>query len=504
MVHPQSRHILLLVLGLVLIGAACFCYRWLHLGIPLTPVTTVQSWTVEANFRFKADKKPIKAGFVIPNNPPNFLVSDENFVSHNYGVIAQKEGLNRVAQWSIRRARGSQSLYYRAVLYKSKVQKNFAQKPPEFPKLEVLKEPEKSAVESIIREARSKSADTMTFAAETLRILNDSKASNATLLLEQDRSHMNILKKAVFILAHENIPAQIAQGIYLKPEKNAKLFPWLAVYDAKKWVYLNPVDGANGLPEEFLIWQYGDFSSTDLTGGTNPHFSLSVSVTPISSAQQLGKELDSVLLKYSLYQLPLETQYVFYILLTIPIGAFIILLLRNVVGIDTFGTFMPVLIAVAFRETHLIWGVILFSTIVALGLVMRFYLEQLRLLLVPRLTAILTVVVLIILGLSVLSHKLGLAHGASIALFPMVILTMTIERMCVLWEERGAYDALKTGFGSIFAAVIAFLVMKNKELEYLMFTFPELLFILLAVVLLFGQYRGYRLLELFRFKTLAK
>ena len=74
--------------------------------------------------------------------------------------------------------------------------------------------------------------------------------------------------------------------------------------------------------------------------------------------------------------------------------------------------------------------------------------------------------ILIILGLSILSNKLGIAHGASIALFPMVILTMTIERMCVLWEERGAYDALISGFGSIFAAVIAFLVMKNKELDF--------------------------------------
>ena len=36
------------------------------------------------------------------------------------------------------------------------------------------------------------------------------------------------------------------------------------------------------------------------------------------------------------------------------------------------------------------------------------------------------------------------------------------------------------------------------------FAFPELLIMLLAVILSFGQYRGYRLFELIRFKALIK
>ena len=40
-------------------------------------------------------------------------------------------------------------------------------------------------------------------------------------------------------------------------------------------------------------------------------------------------------------------------------------------------------------------------------------------------------------------------------------------------------------------------------MQYLIFAFPELLLVLLAFILWFGQYRGYRLLELFRFNALA-
>lgn len=106
-------------------------------------------------------------------------------------------------------------------------------------------------------------------------------------------------------------------------------------------------------------------------------------------------------------------------------------------------------------------------------------------------------------ALSLLTHKLGLERGLSVALFPMVILTMTIERMSIVWEERGPSDALQQGLGSLFVAALAYLVMTMDYVEHLAFIFPELLLVLLAGTLLLGRYSGYRLLELRRFKVLA-
>ena len=95
----------------------------------------------------------------------------------------------------------------------------------------------------------------------------------------------------------------------------------------------------------------------------------------------------------------------------------------------------------------------------ALGLGLRFYLEKLRLLLVPRLAAVLTLVVLMMAGISVLSHRLGIETGLSVALFPLVILTMAIERMSIVWEERGPAEAIQEGLGSLLVAAVAYLVM---------------------------------------------
>jgi hypothetical protein len=79
---------------------------------------------------------------------------------------------------------------------------------------------------------------------------------------------------------------------------------------------------------------------------------------------------------------------------------------------------------------------------------------------------------------------------------------MVIERMSVVWEERGAADAMIDGAGTLFVAAVAYWVMGLDTVRHLVFVFPEILFILLAVTLLIGRYTGYRLSEIRRFHAL--
>ena len=505
---PSSkRHLMILIISLSILGLSIFLYRYLVLGVPLSPTATVDSWTVEASFKFQAEANtPIKARFIVPNSPPNYATLDEYFVSHNYGVTSNKLGPNRETLWSIRRATGRQSLYFRALFRYTGDEASALGKPPAL-KLMKLTESAKQAVDAITTLARKSSADIQTFAQETVKQLNKPQLGNAKLLVPNTQSSSDIVRAALMVLNQAKINALAIQGFTLKKQQRIELETWLAVYNDKAWIFIDPHSGSSGLPKNFLVWQYGDDNPLyQLTGGLHGQFQIAVSPTPVSAisvAKIRGSQTDSKLIQFSLLQLPISVQQTYKILLTVPIGAFIILLLRNFVGLTTFGTFMPVLIALAFRETHVAWGIVLFSTIVAFGLLIRFYLDHLRLLLVPRLATILTVVIILMVFISIISQNIGLNIGLSVALFPMVILTMTIERMCITWDERGAYESIKAGAGSLLAASITFAVMNNPALEYLIFAFPELLLVLIAMILGFGQYKGYRLFELFRFKQLA-
>lgn len=501
----NKRHVYGLIITLFCVGIGLFFYRHMALDVPFTDTETVNSWMVEASLRFTADKNtPVKAHFDIPYMPPYFAILDEYFVSHNYGVTTNLSGYNRQTVWSLRRASGEQSLYYRAI-FREIDNNDIALSKPPLVKIMNLEENKRSAVETINAQVRQSSADIQTFAQGTIKELNK-KDGSAKLLIGNDFSDENIINAAIIILNQAKIFAMPAKGIFLSQQNKAEFRSFLVVYNDKEWFYINPRNGSAGLPHNFLVWQYGSEPVFGVLGGKKPSFNLTVSPTPINAltiAKARGQQTDSQMLRFSLLQLPVNIQETYKILLTVPIGAFIILLLRNFVGLKTFGTFMPVLIALAFRETHVVWGISLFIIIVSFGLLARFYLDQLRLLLVPRLAAILTIVIILMIFITVMSQNLGLESGLSVALFPMVILTMTIERMCITWDERGPGEAIKSGLGSLLAAVLAFFAMNYPPLQYLVFAFPELLLVILALILLFGQYRGYRLFELFRFKVLA-
>jgi len=501
----QAKHTYSLTLLLFVVGFGLFFYRHLALDVPLSENKSVNSWTVEANLKFTAERdRPVQARFMIPNSPAHFVILDEYFVSQNYGVMTNLRGNNREAVWSLRRSTGPQSLYYRAIFREADAQ-SVSNLKSSYPKKQQLPDNQKAAVETIIKHARASSADIQTFAQSTIQILNQ-EDGNAKLLVEGDMSDKARVDALIKILAEAKIEAMPIQGVYLKQENRAQMKWYLTVYNGNQWLFINPQTGVVGLPKHFLIWTYGQNTLFEVSGGQKPSFSLSVSPTPmnaLSVAKMRGLQAESKLMRFSLLELPVHIQETYKILLMIPLGAFIILLLRNWVGLKTFGTFMPVLIALAFRETDLIWGIVLFSTIVALGLLVRFYLDELRLLLVPRLNLILSVVIMVMLFISVISQNLNLSSGLSVALFPMIILTMTIERMCITWDERGALEALSLGAGSLFAAVCTYLVMNIRAISYLLFAFPELLLVLMAVTLWFGQYKGYRLTELFRFKALS-
>jgi hypothetical protein len=502
-----TRYVLVLAGILTMVGLAMFIYKWQVLGLPVDASQETPTWTVETTIRFDSGPGSINVNLQIPTLTPGFVTLDEFSVSRNYAFGLNYVGADREAQWTVRRADGSQTLYYRIVVYEDPDSDQSDLTPP-LPIPPVIDEPFRTAVEMVVADVREHSADEASFTSVLIRLFNNpSPNPNIQLLLAEARSRADFVRTLTTVLASERIPARVIRGISLQEQqRQAEPEPWLEIHDGDRWRYFDPSTGDEGLPERFLVWWRGSEPLYRVDGGSNVEVRFAVQRNYIDSlaiAEHRAELRQSRLIDFSLIGLPIETQSVYSVLLMIPIGALVMVLMRNLVGIDAFGTFMPVLIALAFRETQLLWGVILFSVLVALGLSIRFLLERLRLLLVPRLSAVLIVVVLLMLIISIVAHQLGLETGLSVALFPMVIIAMTIERMSVVWEERGPGDALRAGAGSMVVASIAYLVMGLPWLEHLIITFPELLLIVLAVVLMLGRYTGYRLSELTRFKAIV-
>ncbi len=490
----------------IAIGLAIFAHKVYQIGIPITPDKSTQSWTVQARLTFDGKGKNVKASLSVPSITPGFTKIDEHFISGNFGLNVKKNNDNKTAEWAKREARGTQTLYYRTTITNSDLEQKWSVV-PQYPKAPEFFEPYLTAVNKIITDVRSQSADTESFTFELINQLRHSDENeNIALVRGLARTDVQIAELVTKLLAVAHIPTRKIWTIKLDDSSNdvtPKIF--IQSYNGDEWLTFHPKTGITGLPRDHLIWKVGEAPLFNIKGGTNGELRFSVTrsyVDLLDVARLNSEKTNSVLSKLTLFSLPVHSQNTYSLILMVPLGALIVVFMRIFIGVQTFGTFMPILIAISFRETQLFWGIVLFTVIVFVGLLIRLYLERLRLLLIPRLAAILVVVVILMLIISFTTGELGLERLLSISLFPMVILAMTIERMSITWEESGAKAALIQGLGSLIVACLGYLVMTNEHLVYLMFAFPEFLLVILGLCIWTGRYTGYRVSELLRFRDM--
>ena len=370
----------------------------------------------------------------------------------------------------------------------------------------VIQEPYATAIGEIASKARERSSTPFSFTVQVINELDRQEEIRTLLLQEYTRSEL-ILN----ILHYAQVPARIVHVLDLEDgRRNRSLTQRIAVFDGTHYEIFDPVTGTSGIRTNQLIWNNNGGSLLDVQGGQNARLSFSIIKTSVPVAQagmlkvMTEKAQGNDVVSLSIESLPLEEQSLFKGILLLPIGVLIVVFLRTLIGIKTSGTFMPVLIAMAFLQTSLVVGLIGFVSIVCIGLIVRSWLSHLNLLLVARISAVIIVVIAIIGFISLVTYKIGLTEGIKVTFFPMIILSWTIERMSILWEEDGYKEVIKQGGGSLFVAVCAFLAMDSLFIQHLTFNFLGLQLVILALVLCMGNYTGFRLTELKRFKPLAE
>ncbi|MEL6113722.1 inactive transglutaminase family protein [Photobacterium sp. SP02] len=491
-----------LITLLVIAGTALSLYRHDIYGVPWTPGEERALWELEARVEFDAIGKPVKVSMAAPESQQGFTQIDESTSSPGYGVALIDTDQGRRAEWSIRQASGKQVLYYKTQMLVDPLASFSTDKPRGKPEAPSLDNPQETAAKAMLAQARTLSADNLTLTREILKQLNDRNNQNASLLLNAFPRE-NVV---VFLLSMEGINARIVGGLQLEDgRRRQSISPMVEVWGGEKWHLFDPQTGQEGKPNDVLVWNQQGHSLLDVIGGRNSNISFSIISQDITPQQATREKIQAEdLLNFSIHSLPIEEQAMFKTIMLVPIGALIVVFLRVIVGLKTSGTFMPVLIAVAFVQTQLITGVLGFLLIVGTGLIIRSYLSRLNLLLVARISAVIVTVILIISIFTVVAFKIGLVEGLTITFFPMIILSWTIERMSILWEEEGAKEVFIQGGGSLLTAIIVYLVMTNDLVRHLTFNFIGLQLIIMAMILMLGNYTGYRLSELRRFKPLAE
>lgn len=496
---------ILLVLSIVFASAATY-YKIAYWGFSFKPRAKTDVWTIDAKISFVPNGEPIEVSFSMPSVQQGYKILSEDVVAKGYDV--QRDEKNHRLNLKSKALKNRQSLYYRVVLYDNEEDKGkFYETAPQKTKITIDDEQQKVMVGNIWQLVNESEEGTK--ASRLIKLLNEKPLrSEVDAFLPVKKTKDIMAEKIIFLLGTHGVPARIVRGIELSEKKH--LLPadmMVEVYEGSKWMVYDMQSGEAGLPKDFIVFQRGGVSLLDVSGGYNSKVRFSVIKSVVSSFKMAGsraKYEGSRLFSYTIYDLPNLEQNTLKWLMMFPLGIFLVVLLRNVVGISTMGTFTPMLVAMSLIRTGFFYGVLCFALIIALGLVIRTMLTRLNLLLVPRISAVVIFVILIMQILTVTGYHFDLKIAASAVFFPIIITAWIIERACIIWEEDGVKNASKQIISTVAVAIVTYFIISSEYIRHVMFAFNEWNLVILFAVMLLGTYTGYRLTELKRFSPLIK
>ena len=494
---------LLLVVSVFYASLCCY-YKIKYWGFTVSPRAVTDIWTIDAKVSFKAHGDNVEVNLGVPTNNYSFKILSEEVVAKGYS-IEQDIKNNRVI-FKGKNKKGRQNLYYRLSIYDDVAEVNTKDMAPMKIERPILAEDERNQMSKLWELVDLQEGDRVQKVIKTVN--QEMVTPSMSLVLPIDHTPKEFAEKIIHVLSYKRIPARIVRAIKLEEgKKTEKPDIMLEAYINNSWNIYDLNTAKIGLPKNLVVFQRGGVSLLDVHGGEDSKvmFSVLKSVaTPLKMAEYKARDNKIfVPYEYSIYSLPILEQNTLKWLMIFPLAILMVVLMRNVVGVSTMGTFTPMLLAMSLVKTGLVSGVVCFSVMVFLGLLMRAMVARLNLLLVPRISFVVIFVILLIQVLTIVGYRLDYQIISSAIFFPIIITAWIIERASITWEEEGAKNTIKEIFNTLLTALITYVVISNEYVRHVMFAFNEFNLVIMFIVMLLGTYTGYRITELTRFLPLA-
>lgn len=191
------------------------------------------------------------------------------------------------------------------------------------------------------------------------------------------------------------------------------------------------------------------------------------------------------------------------LLLVLPIIAMILTFLKQVVGITTFGLYTPSIIALSFLSLGWPLGILFLLFIIVTGYATRAIMRRWRLLYIPKVAIILTVVSITLLILMGVSAFFGITFSRE-TIFILLIMSTLAESFLNMKTEQGLKSAVLGIAETIAAALVCVFIAQWGVFQSMILAYPELILLTIVADVFLGRWTGLRLMEFIRFREVFK
>lgn len=301
-----------------------------------------------------------------------------------------------------------------------------------------------------------------------------------------------------------NIPARLVGGIIIEPGKKRTSHQWLEVFIEGSWV---PFDALNNhfayIPDYYMELYKGDEFLITHTPNIDFDYHFVISNKTSIPATFTGDIMNHS--RLGEFYFLLNQQYgiswdFIRILFLLPLAGIVVALFKNVVGLKSFGIFLPALISFSAIPIGFWNGMMLFSIVVGIVSLIHFPMEKLGLLHTPKLVIMLISVSISFLALLFIQKISNQALFSGQLFIPIVITTITAEKFAQSISEKGFIESAYLLAQTLLIAGVCFIVVNSDAMLAVLMTYPEFILIEICIMVLLGKWIGIRLTEYSRFK----
>ncbi len=211
----------------------------------------------------------------------------------------------------------------------------------------------------------------------------------------------------------------------------------------------------------------------------------------------LGVQILWVRLNLDLFTPILESSLLFFQLV---LAATVIAVLRNAVGVRSFGVFGPAIIALGLVETGLLQGLFIYVDVFLVAMLASLSLQNLGMTSSYRVAVVITVTAVTITVLELVG-ELFHAHGLEVGIFfPVVITAWLADRYILQVKELDWLEPSQRLAGTFIAVIVAYLIIIYEPLVRFVALNPETWGLIILVNVLLARRAGFRLSERLRFR----
>jgi hypothetical protein len=205
------------------------------------------------------------------------------------------------------------------------------------------------------------------------------------------------------------------------------------------------------------------------------------------------------------------------LILLLPVIATVVSFMKQVIGITTLGIYTPSIFTLIFLTLGLQFSLLALFVILMVGVAGRFLLRKLRLLYIPKLAIVISMVSFMILILLLITTRLNIfdTQFIALAIFPVMIMVTLTEKFINVQKEKGLSATILLVVETVIVAIIAYFIaggpinmgfatIQWEFIRNLMINYPEFIFILIIINILLGRWTGLRLFEYIRFREILK